>query len=505
MAIFCTKALFLGLFVTPLWDVPDETGHYSYARDLLEGKGIPILGQAVIESDIMSHLKGQPADAMPNWIAQHPPVYYLLAAFPLGIAGMLTDVKETLFRIPRVIAALCAGLLFIVLYRTLIIIGVDGTTATGMTVCVFSFPMFSHLAGGTNNDVPLFLFSGLATYFWARHFLRREIKDAYWCAFWLAVAASTKMTALVLLVPMVFTIILALQGSKTKKVAHSFAIAGTALLLPGMWLLRNLIHFGDPFQVAKGARALEGSNASFLEYLSLFPVIEHFVINFIGLLGWMGTGEGQMHWFQVYDGPRTAFSIALLFIAMAIALFLVRQAISSPQSMESEQTGSAWSAIAQTLRNRIPSGLLKVLFFTASFGAAAVVFALSTNHAGDFGWARLLTASLLVFSGVFAMGLLLSPLTPGHRLACCSLLVFLFFSAVLLNQVYGSYLWYGVMRATHGRYFYPVIPVLLIAAGMALKDLRVPPWVIVVLAIVLAYFELETFLTQAVPFYMGEM
>jgi hypothetical protein len=507
-ALFLLKALFLGLVVTPLWDVPDETGHFSYVRDIAEGKGIPLLGQAEIGADVMSHLRGQPADAVSNWIAQHPPVYYLLATLPFGMAGMFTDNQEVLFKIPRVVAALSGALLLVVLFRTLILVGVDRTTATAMAVSALSFPMFSHLAGGTNNDVPLFLFSGLATYFWARHILGRAMKDAYWCAFFLAVAASTKMTALVLLAPMLLTIVYELEGSWAKKGIHALLVTITALSLPSLWLVRNFIHFGEPFKVAKGApalRAVAGMDLSFLDYLSVQPVIEHFVVNFIGLLGWMGTGKGQMHWFQIHGGPLTAFSFAMLFFALVLVLFLFRQSAFRLEPAQSEHKESAVEIVSQTVRRCISPWTLKMLFLSASFLIASMIFVKSHNIISDHSWVRLMTASLLVFSGTYAAGLLFLPSTRGDRLALYSLFIFLVFTGVLLHQVYGAYLWYGVMRATHGRYFYPVMPVLLIAIGIALKTSRIPPWIIVGVAIALAYFEFETFLTQVVPFYMGAM
>jgi preprotein translocase subunit SecG len=36
-ALFLVKAVVLALFVTPLWDVPDEVGHYALVADMAEG------------------------------------------------------------------------------------------------------------------------------------------------------------------------------------------------------------------------------------------------------------------------------------------------------------------------------------------------------------------------------------------------------------------------------------------------------------------------------------
>ena len=53
-ALFLVKALVLAFWVTPLWDVPDETGHYAIVADLSEGRGLPLQGKSAIPSDVVS-------------------------------------------------------------------------------------------------------------------------------------------------------------------------------------------------------------------------------------------------------------------------------------------------------------------------------------------------------------------------------------------------------------------------------------------------------------------
>ena len=167
--LFTLKALYLAFFVTPLWDIPDEIGHFSYARDLAEGRGVPVLGRAEIRGDVMAHMSHNP-DARPaaNWIAQHPPVYYLLAAVPLKIGMAFTNDPEVLYRLPRLVAAICGGLLLLVLYRTMRTLGLDNYRATVLAACIGFIPMVSHLASGTNHDMTLFLFSALMVHFLIR-------------------------------------------------------------------------------------------------------------------------------------------------------------------------------------------------------------------------------------------------------------------------------------------------------------------------------------------------
>ena len=133
------------------------------------GAWLPVLGRAQIRGDVMAHMSHNP-DARPfaNWIAQHPPVYYLLAAVPLKIGMAFTNDPEVLYRLPRLVAAICGGLLLLVLFRTMLTLGLDNYRATVLAACIGFIPMVSHLASGTNHDMTLFLFSALMVHFLVR-------------------------------------------------------------------------------------------------------------------------------------------------------------------------------------------------------------------------------------------------------------------------------------------------------------------------------------------------
>src|SRR5258706_5153228 len=113
-ALFLVKAVVLAFWVTPLWDVPDETGHYAVVADLAEGRGLPLQGKSVLPSDVMSDwTRGKSATPIGNWVAQHPPLYHLLAAPILSAARAVTPDARWRYRAPRLLSALAgaAGLL----------------------------------------------------------------------------------------------------------------------------------------------------------------------------------------------------------------------------------------------------------------------------------------------------------------------------------------------------------------------------------------------------------
>ena len=507
-ALFFLKACFLAFYVTPLWDTPDETGHYAYARDIATGKGVPLLGKAEIGADIMRHASRAPdARSQLNWIAQHPPVYYTLAALPLKIGAYFTGNPEILFRLPRLISALCGALALVVLYRTAILLNLDTISALALSSFIGFTPMYSHLSSGTNNDIALFLFATLATFYWTRYMLERRIGDATWLVFWLSVAAATKLTGLVLLAPMVGTVLLELDAPWKQRIRQAFGLCALALFLPGLWLVRNYVYFDNPFATALAISSpllSEPLQDSFFVYLARLPAIEHFTLNFYGLIGWIGTGAGSLSWFQIHGVPRLVFSLTEMGIAIILFAYFV---INFYPGMGSERVPRAEAknfSIIHSLTNRFKNATRTVflLLLAVSVFCGIAFFINCYNPATIDGRMREASASIVCAVFILSTQVFMVEMKSESRIACYASLMFGFFSFVLLYNVYEIYLSDGRMRATHGRYLYPVIPLMLIClTGIAAKRLRVPRWLFVLAAAALAYCELAAYLDQIIPFY----
>jgi len=109
--LFFLKAAGLALFVTPLWDVPDEVGHFAYVADIADGRGLPRLGQSVIPPDLVAAWKGSaPESATLNWIAIHPPGYHIAAVPFLWAARAATGDLAWQLRLTRLSSALFGAL-----------------------------------------------------------------------------------------------------------------------------------------------------------------------------------------------------------------------------------------------------------------------------------------------------------------------------------------------------------------------------------------------------------
>ena len=501
--LFFCKMLLMAYWITPLWDISDETGHFAYARDIAEGQGIPVIGVAVIESDIMSHASGKDIEpARMNWIAQHPPLYYFGAGAVWKIATHLTDDPQWLFKAPRIVSALAGALTLMVLYCLLVFATGDRLAGLGVAACVGCIPMFSHMSSGTSHDTTVTLLAALAVYFWVRFLRDKKIRDAYFMAIWLSLACGTKMTAFLLVPPMLAVVMIELCIPWAPRIRHMILITGISTSLPALWMIRSYLHLGDPFIIAGGlkpssVKVVDG----FLDFVSKTEVLEAIYIHFWGLFGLAGTFR-DVHLERIDGWPLAFYSWAVLLLLLMLLWVLVWRffVMKKKVSSVSESSGPN-SLILRWYRFIGVSGKAlfiswALLFFAASFS----VFAHQLIYSSPGGETRLLFFAGSTFVLCAAVVVFLKPLDGEERLVCYSLLVVSFFVSVFLWKLYWSYLGTGLARGLHGRYFFPLIPLMLIAAFLPLiRWLKLPSWVPVMFAVAFSLAEMATMLTQVIP------
>ncbi|MDB4542867.1 glycosyltransferase family 39 protein [bacterium] len=505
--LFAVKALYLAFSITPLWDIPDETGHFAYVRDLADGNGIPLLGDSKIGADIESlAAAGRQRPPALNWIAQHPPAYYIIAAIPLKVARSFTKDEQTLFRLPRIIAALSGALSLLVVFRILGVFNVEKQSAIAIASAIGFIPMFSHLASGTNHDITLFLFCAIATYYFVHYVKNSKRTDAYLCAAWLAIAGATKMTAWVLICPMVIALVFEFNGELRARFRHAAGIALTAVSLPTVWMLRNMFYFGNPLYTAVNDNEMvptliEPLQSSFTFYISQFPILEDFVRHFYGLVGWAGAGDG-IRMIQVGGWPSIIFASAIITATLIIAIQVTRLSISN---LSATGPGCIPTVLANTrVENRslccrgrwvyLGAILLGIVF-------AGLVLTISAKHTSLSGGMHILAIALLVFSSAAALPLIFFTTNPEDRCMFYGLVIAAFFIVVVLYQTYGIYLDVGYPRGIQGRYFYPIVPLLISSFTIALSRLQISGNLVAMGVVLLACAELQAFLNQIIPFY----
>jgi hypothetical protein len=507
------QALYLGFYVTPLGDIPDEVGHYSYVRDIANGEIFPLMGQAYMAPDLWGlPAEMQRPESRRNHIVQHPPLYYLVAAIPLVAADWLIDDPQFLYRAPRLVSALSLGGLILVLFQTFIAAGIPRHRAMTVAPMVGFIPTVTYLASGTTNDIFLFFLCALATLYFVRFVMGGNLRDAYLCALWLTLSGATKMTAWVAMVPMVGILLFEMRQPLWAWIRHAFGVVSTAIFFPALWMARNAYHFGQPFYVAGSELERKVFDYDFTELLRDEPVLDSLFAHFYGLFGFTGfcvsyelrelcTGI-QMT--RIFLFPDVVFTDVMFLLVVGVLVYLV-MVVRKP--LFPDRRNGAWGSIREGVMSATTHRLAKVfiVFIVLLVGVGLAAFILATSYVRDTptGAMQLWTMAFAPLIGMVGMGLVLLPQEARDRVALYGPVVFLFFGSVLLYQVYQGYLYNEWLRGVHGRYLYPVIPLLIVSAAIAFERLRVPTVVYLGIALVLALAFYDAFLGQVIPFYLS--
>lgn len=475
--LFLAKAVALALFVTPLWDVPDETGHYAIIQDLADGRGLPLPGRSVIAPNILSNWMKGPRSSEPflNWVAQHPPLYHLIAVPFLKLARALTENQAWQFRAPRLLSAMAGAAALLVFFRVFQEASDDPFAAFIAAAGIGFIPMYSHLSSGTNHDIFVALLAGTVALYWTRLIQRGRFSDGLKMAVALALMGAVKLSAIPVAGVLTLLCWRVLPGRGWRRAIQWLALAATAVSLPTLWTLRHWWLVGNARVHPTSGKPFALS--SFLTYLRGDPVVDHSFKNFFGLMGWTGTGGGSVRWFQISG----------FFLAPFLLLGLAAT------------TGAAWWFWTRlSSRNRALAGSAAVLVFLFCFGWL---------FSGPDGGALV---KRLLYSLVAAVPLLALPEAfgespPERRLLAGSQVVFLVFATAYLVNSWEAYEIYGAMRATNGRYFFAVLPFLVMA--FVLPPTRLwrssPRRNLCLLLVLAALFANETafYLLRVIPFY----
>jgi dolichyl-phosphate-mannose-protein mannosyltransferase len=477
--VFLAKAVALAFWITPLWDIPDETGHYAIVADLAAGGRLPLPGRSFVPSDVMSDwTRGKSTEPLLNWVAQHPPLYHLMAAPLVAGARLLTADPHTIERAPRLLSALAGAAALLLFFAALREASGDPIFSFAAAAGVSFIPMYSHLSSGTNHDTFLAFFAGLAALCWVRFERSGLFSDSLRMGVALALAGAVKLSAVALAAALWLLCLPRLAGRGSQRAARAIAVGAVSVSLPLLWALRHWWLLGNTRVHPVSDKPFDP--ASFFAYLRNEPVVDHTFKNFFGLIGWTGTGGGEVRWFQI-SGP---------FLAPYILLGLA---------------GAAGAAI--WLGTRLERGRARLVFGGIAAAVFAVCFFWLFSGAEGTQPVKRLLYSLLAASPFLALPLAFRKREPGEAIVSGSHFVFLSFSAAYLVNSFEAYLIYGQMRATNGRYYFAVLPFLLLAFALPAASFWRPgrgrdAALLIVLA-ALFVNEALFFVLKVFPFYAG--
>ena len=314
---------------TPIWEGPDEWGHYSYVKYLIDNRSLP----------------GPEDSTSPLDQLTHPPLYYMLTALatswvdardglqpvvnPYAYSGIMEggvnrfihkDVEAFPYR--GTVLAVHVARLFSVFISTLVVavtyllgrllFPAQQQIALGaMAVTAFS-PGFLYMGSVINNDILVTLFFALTLYFSVKVAVgSSSLRDHFALGSFTGLAILSKYNALALIPLVILTIGIALgrrvtfTRSLTPRVGGVFFLVLTVALVSGWWFFRNLVLFGTPtmratrviYQFLQDAR----NPLDALERVEwhMFPrALNYYYTSFWGAFGW-GNIDAETWVYQV--------------------------------------------------------------------------------------------------------------------------------------------------------------------------------------------------------------
>lgn len=477
LILFFIKCSILAFSIIPLWDIHDEPGHYSYIQDIAMGKGLPIMGETPIAQNIMDNwFPDKPGLISLNWIAQHPPLYHILGAGLLFTVNLLTQDPYWLFHVPRLLSTLFATGNLLVIFLFIRDYTKDEIFAITCSAIVGFIPMYSNMASGTNHDMALVFFSSLSFLFLYRFYSLGLNKYAYLSVFFIGAACTTKFSAFLLALPILVIIFIVLEGDWFIKFRNIILLCFTASILPSLFLIRNFFLFGTPFITFTDLGVVKVKSIGFIEYLQINPVVEELFKNFFGAIGWTGVGRGDLLWFQINGIYLLIIFLVLLIVSSFSFLWYLKERFHAGSEMD----------------------FLLIIFAILTFGTILLSIFISKNYM--FVQKILFTIILTIpFLSVF----MIRKQEKKDLFLYLSLFIILFyyitFTSLFLITLYEQYGW---ARALHGRYFFPLIPLLIISYLYPAYRLFKPrQWIMVLIVALAALFEFSFFFQEVIPFF----
>jgi len=220
----------------PLGTGPDEFGHLSYLQFLLEHHTLPIFGQATLYD--FSNLQAIIPLPTVNWIAQHPPLYYLFLT-PFYALSSAINPFLAIYLIRIISTALALTTLYGA-YKAIRLLNPAPLFAETSVAFIAFLPMFSYLTATVNNDNLLIALATWLTYFLIKELQNSSPKNISIIGILFALCLLTKFISAPLIVGLVMILLL----KKPKNLKGYAARWLPPILLASLWYFRNFALYG---------------------------------------------------------------------------------------------------------------------------------------------------------------------------------------------------------------------------------------------------------------------
>ncbi|APH71408.1 glycosyltransferase family protein [Aquibium oceanicum] len=471
------KFVIMGTIVVPAWTNADETAHYSYAMEFARGNLIPVHGVTLLDEDANLSQNGE-GPPRTNYVLSHPPLYYLAIA-PFGAVALLfTDDPVSILKVLRIVTSIMSAAAVAVIFMTATELKLSPTASWSIVGITLATPHFNSLSGGVSNDIGVFLAAAVGSLFLARYLRTGLWKDEFFCLTAFAASAVCKSTGLPLFVGIAaFFAVMRVRDGRLSVAAFGALVAVSSPLI--VWHLLGYIYYGEfvRFGSLRTERALDPSEFTFWDFITKSPVMDHFMASFHGHT-WIRRSVQDIVMIYVPDGLERTLYIALigaLLTAVSIVFMLDRRYW--PQSVALRAVSLAVAAVvgiagAYLIVGRTPASFL-VSGSLGFLGAACVVQGLMILDRSNEAQTRF---TMLVIAAFFCMVI------------------------VALWNIYQVQLIYGRPRAMHGRYFYSLAPMFLIAL-VAVLDRRYVRWALPSVLVLFVGLESLYWNGSALPIY----
>jgi 4-amino-4-deoxy-L-arabinose transferase-like glycosyltransferase len=292
---------------TPDWQAPDEPAHYNYIAQVATERRIPVIQMGDWDHDYLEALKANrfAPDMLDNiatvrYENHQPPLYYLLAA-PVYL---LTGGSLTALRLFSVVIGFI--IVFSAYYVGLLMYPSRPWIGLGAAAMVAFLPQHVHILASVNNDALAWALIGIAlvaiiAYLKQTPLAGRPVQPWH-LGLIVGTALITKTTAYFLAAVVPLAILLrwwitsrhAATGTKTLLRALALFLI-PALVLGGMWWLRNISVYGFPDFLGLAAHDAvvigQPRTAEAIETLGIGGYLEKAINttfnSFWGQFGWM--------------------------------------------------------------------------------------------------------------------------------------------------------------------------------------------------------------------------